>query len=77
MTAPITAGWLCLLVGVVFTALWPKLLARYSSFRDHEGTEHLYAREYWTLIIGFYVIGLGLLIGGYLLQTKWQAAGVG
>lgn len=77
MSVAFTAGWLCLLVGVVFTLLWPKLLARYSSFRDHEGTEHLYAREFWILIIGFYVVGVGFLVAAYALQDKWNAAGVG
>jgi len=73
----VIAGWLCLVVGVTFTLLWPRLLARYLSVRDHEGTEHLYSREYWTLIIGFYVIGIGLLIAGYQLQDRWREAGLG
>ncbi|HYE79386.1 MAG TPA: hypothetical protein VEI97_15480 [bacterium] len=76
MRAAITSGYLCLLIGVIFTLLWPRLLARYSSIREHEGTEHLYAREFWILIGGFYVIGVGLLIAGYAMQARLAAMGI-
>lgn len=77
MNAAITSGWLCLLIGVVFTLLWPRLLARYLSIREHEGTEHLYAREFWILIGGFYVIGVGLIYAGYAARARLEGLGIG